>query len=278
MNNKLLVVGVSALFSFSVMASNQPSLTKEELNKRNKEILAKAGIEIPQYNEINIVPASKYINSENIKKNANDAHIAKKMQEYIAMNEEQQKNGYVKNNEPRAKELLDLKNTASYQKKKYKDVISPESTHIRSSSNDLKLAYTFVGAPPEDMDISIGIAPYGAYKWDKSVKNGDGADGWDGAVQFFNKKGIGSCAFSEHNRKLSGLGVELIKELVSYDIQNRPTVILVKGTKESGYVYKIKWYDPTFSRELECANREFSPQIKEDVIALANRIEAYQQP
>ncbi|QMT61866.1 hypothetical protein [Legionella sp. PC997] len=275
MSKKLLAFGISALFSFSVIASNQEGLTKEEINKRNKEILAKAGIEIPEYNEINIVPASKYITSKNIKQNANDAHIAKKTEEYLAMNEEQQKNGYVKNNEPRAKELLDLKNTASYQKKEYKGVISSESTHIRDSINDLKLAYTFVGVPPEDMNMSIGVAPYGAYK---SIKNGDVGDGWDGAVQFFDKTGIGSCAFSEHNRKLSGLGVELIKELVSYDIQNRPTVMLVTGTKESGYVYKIKWYDSTFSRELECANTEFNPQIKEKVIALANRIESYQQP
>jgi hypothetical protein len=194
--------------------------------------MASAGIAIPEYNEINIVPATKYTNSNHIK-DANDAHIAKKMQEYLAMNGEQQKNGYVKSNEPRAKELLDLKNTASYQKSEYKNVFSPESTHMRNSSNDLKLAYTFVGVPSEDMDINIGTAPYGAYK---SIKNGDG---WDGAVQFFDKKGIGSCAFSEHNRKLTGLGVELIKELVSYDIQNRPTVILVTGNKESGYVYKI---------------------------------------
>lgn len=275
MNKKLLAAGISALFSFSVMASNQQALTKEEHIKRDKEILAKAGIEIPEYNEINIVPASKYINNKNSKNNANDAHMAKKMQEYLTMNEEQQKNGYVRHHEPRAKELLDLKNTASYQKKKYERVLSPGSTHIRGSSNELKLAYTFVGVPPEEMDLNIGVAPYGAYK---SIKNGDVGEGWDGAVQFFDKSGVGSCAFSEHNRKLSGLGVELIKELVSYDIQNRPTVILITGTKETGYVYKIKWYDATFSRELECANMEFSSQVKENVITLAGRIESYQQP
>ena len=54
------------------------------------------------------------------------------------------KNGYVKDSEPRAKELMDLKHVASYQKKKYKGVLSSESTHIRASSDELKLAYTFV--------------------------------------------------------------------------------------------------------------------------------------
>lgn len=275
MNKKLLVAGITTLFSFSIMANNQRALTQDEIKNKNKEMLSKAGIEIPEYNQINIVAANKYIKKTNSKQNANDAHMARKIQEYLAMNEEQQKNGYVKDKESRAKELLDLKNTAAYQKEKYKGVLSAESTHMRDFSDELKLAYTFVGVPPEDMDMNIGVAPYGAYK---SVKNGDDADGWDGAVQFFDKNGIGVCAFSEHNRKLTGLGIELIKELVSYDIQSRPTVILVKGTKESGYVYKIKWYDPTFSRELECANRKFSPQIKEKVIALASRIESYQQP
>lgn len=63
------------------------------------------------------------------------------------------------------------------------------------------------------MDLNIGVAPYGAYK---SLKNGNDGDGWDGSVQFFDKKGIGSCAFTEHNRKLAHSGVELIKELVTY--------------------------------------------------------------
>ncbi len=275
MYQKLLAAGLSVIFSFNTMANDQHALTKEEINQLNKKILAKAGIDIPEYNEINIVSANTYIDNKNIKQNANDAHMAKKMKEYLAMNNEQQKNGYVNDNEPRAKELMNLKHVASYQLKKYKSVFSSESTHIRASSDELKLAYTFVGVPAEEMSLNIGVAPYGAYK---SVKNGDEGDGWDGAVQFFDKKGIGSCAFTEHDRKLAHSGVELIKELVTYDIQNKPTVVLVKGTKETGFVYKIKWYDNTFSRELECANPEFSQQLRTDIIALANRIECYQQP
>jgi len=275
MKKKLLIAGISAIVSFNVMVNGQQALTKKEINKRSQEILAKSGIELPKYNEINIVSASKYINDEGIKQNENDAHMAAKMKEYLAMNDEQQRNGYVKDNEPRAKELRDLKYVAPYQQKKYKGILSPESTHIRSSSHELKLAYTFVGVPKEEMDLNIGVAPYGAYK---SMKNGDDGDGWDGAVQFFNKKDIGSCAFTEHNRKLAHSGVELIKELVTYDVHNKPTIVLVKGNKKTGFVYKLKWYDTTFSRELECANKEFSQQLRTEVIALANRIESYQQP
>lgn len=93
-------------------------------------------------------------------------------------------------------------------------------------------------------------------------------------MQFFEKNGIGSCAFTEHNRKLAHSGVELIKELVTYDVQNKPGLVLIKGSKKTGFVYKIKWYDSTFTRELECASSEFSQQLRNDVIALANRIES----
>ena len=272
MNKTLLIAGISALFTFSALADTS-ALTREEMDKRNREILAQAGIDISNSTEISIVSANKYLNIKGIKQNANDAHMAEKMKEYLAMNDEQQKNGYVKENEPRAKELMDLKHVAPYHLKKYKGVLSSESTHIRASSDELKLAYTFVGVPAAEMELNIGVAPYGAYK---SVKNGDDADGWDGAVQFFDKKGIGSCAFTEHNRKLAHSGVELIKEFVTYDVNNKPTVVLVKGTKETGFIYKLKWYDATFSRELECANSGYSPKLRIEVAELANRIDAYQ--
>lgn len=273
MNKKLLIAGMSTLFAFNALADTTAALTRDELDRRNREMLAKAGIEIPSSTEISIVSANKYMSIKGIKQNANDAHMAEKMQEYLAMNDEQQKNGYVKEKEPRAKELMDLKHVASYHQKKYKSVLSSESTHIRTSRDELKLAYTFVGVPAAEMDVNIGVAPYGAYK---SVKNGDDGDGWDGAVQFFDKKGVGSCAFTEHNRRLAHSGVELIKELVTYDVNNKPTVVLVKGTKDTGFIYKLKWYDTTFSRELECANSKYSPKLKAEVTELANRIEASQ--
>lgn len=155
MKRKLLIAGISALFTYNAMADSQPALTKEQISKRNQEILAKAGISIPEYNEINIVSASTYTDNKGIKQNANDAHMAMKMKEYLAMNEEQQKNGYVKDSDPRAKELMDLKHVASYQMKKYKDLLSSESTHIRASSDELKLAYTFVGVPQEEMTVIL---------------------------------------------------------------------------------------------------------------------------
>lgn len=276
MNKKIFRTGVFALISsMSFLASaSQAALTSEEINLNNQKLLAKAGIAALPFNEIDIVPSDKYINKQNISKNPNDMHMAKIVKDYLAMNEEQMRNGYVKTNDSRARELLDMKHTASYHQKKFVGNVSAESTHIRASINNLLMAYTFVGVPNKEISKNLGIAPYGAFK---SSKNGDEADGWDGAVQFFENENIGVCAFTEHNRKLAKSGVELIKELVTYDVQDRPGIVLVKGNEQNGFVYKVKWYDSTFSRELECSNKKFSQNLRSAVIALANRIESYQQ-
>ena len=80
MNKKLLLTGIFALFSLSVMADNQKALTIKAINIRNKEILSKAGLSVPEYNQINIVPANKYLGNikMGVTQNANDAHMAKK--------------------------------------------------------------------------------------------------------------------------------------------------------------------------------------------------------
>ncbi|HHF7349621.1 TPA: hypothetical protein ACPSKE_002831 [Legionella feeleii] len=271
---KLLLIGWCILLSFNSIADNHNTLSREEIDRLNKELLAKAGIYVPDSTEINIVSAKTILFKNNATNKVND-DTAKEMQAYLAMNAEQKRSGYVKDKEPRAKELLDLENSSLYHKKKYRNVFSFKSTHLRETSDELKLGYTFLGVPKEEVSVNIGVAPYGAYK---EVKNGDDADGWDGAVQFFVKNGIGTCAFTEHNRKLARTGVELIKELVTYEIHDKPTIILVKGTQETGFVYKIEWYDSMFNRELECANSQFSQKLRAEVIELANRIDSYQLP
>ncbi len=75
MKKKLLVAGMSVLFACNVLAGNSSALTKEEMDNRNREMLSKAGIEIPSSTEISIVSANKYMGVKGIKQNANDAHM-----------------------------------------------------------------------------------------------------------------------------------------------------------------------------------------------------------
>ncbi len=261
--NQFLLTTV--LFALSGILSAS-STSQEGIRQQNKAYLAKLGIQLLD-GEVKIVEANSLL------KETKDAHYASKIHQYLSMHQEQEKKGFVNSQSPRAKELLELPETVKYQYKKYKNTNSQHSTHLRHSIPELTMAYTFIGVPSAEMDEYIGIAPYGAYK---QTKYGDDGDGWDGAVQFFVKKDIGTCEFKEHNMKIAHGGVEIIKELVSYEINNKPSVVLVQGTKETGYLYKVTWYDNTFSRELSCANTSFSQETKQKVIELAQKIESIQ--
>lgn len=130
--------------------------------------------------------------------------------------------------------------------------------------HDLKMGYTFLGVPEYLVTNSFGVASYWAYH-----KNG-----WDGAIQFFETKEIGTCTFAEHSLKLSKGGIRLAKEAVSYKINDKPTLIHVKGNHASGYVYNIQWYDNDFARSLECAHKKYKPSITNKVIGLAKNIDS----
>ncbi|ASQ44985.1 hypothetical protein [Legionella clemsonensis] len=257
----ILVLGVYAGYAFSA-----PPLSQEQIREQNKAYLKKMGIEMLD-GEVRIIDA------KTLKSQANDEFYATRIKQYLSMHKEQEKNGFVNAPSPRAKELLEFSKTADFQYEKYKNELSPSSTHIRHTIAELKMAYTFVGVPASVTDKTIGFAPYGAYK---QTKYGDDGDGWDGAIQFFQKKDVGTCEFKEHNMKLAHGGVELIKELVSEDIAGKPTIVLVKGNEQTGFTYQINWYDNTYSRELTCAATSYQPSTKDKVISLAKLIESSQ--
>lgn len=259
------LLSVVLMVSF-IQIVDASSLSREEIRNQNKVYLQKMGITL-------LDGEVKIVKSKTLMAQAKDDYYSSQIQSFLEMHKEQEKNGFVKKPEPRAKELLDFNQTAKYQYKKYNSEFSPSSTHLRHVISDLKMAYTFVGVPGSEIDKNIGVAPYGAYK---QVKYGDDGDGWDGAIQFFEKKGIGTCEFREHNLKLAHGGVELIQELVSDEVFGKPTVVLTKGNKDTGFLYQISWYDNTFSRELSCAATEFSDSIKNSVIELAKTIEKAQ--
>jgi hypothetical protein len=260
-----LLLSISMACGF-IQAIEASEVSREEIRSQNKAYLQKMGITLLD-GEVRIIKA-KILMAQ-----AKDDYYSSKVQSFLAMHKEQEKNGFVKEPEPRAKELIDFKQAAQYQYKKYNSEFSPSSTHLRHAMSDLKMAYTFVGVPESEIDKNIGVAPYGAYK---QVKYGDEGGGWDGAVQFFEKKEIGICEFKEHNLKLAHGGIELIQELVSDEILGKPTIVLVKGNKETGFLYQISWYDNTFSRELSCAAPDFNELTKNNTIELAKTIEKAQ--
>jgi len=45
------------------------------------------------------------------------------------------------------------------------------------------------------------------------------------------------------------------------------------GSKNSGFLYKVEWFDDENFHELECANSQYSKQLNHDVIELARAID-----
>jgi hypothetical protein len=258
--NILLPITICGLIYNSAQAQE---LSRDEIRALDKAYLKK--LNLPIYDgEV------KISNAKSILSTTSDKYYISQIHRFLKMHDEQVQNGYVHEQQTRAQELMQFKKSSTYQFEKFQNDFSMKGTFLRKNSNDLIMAYNFHGVPSSLIDENIGFAPYGAFK---ETKNGDEVNGWDGAIQFFTKKNVGTCEFKEHSLKISHGGVELIKELVSYEINNKPTVILVQGTSDSGYLYQVSWYDEDFSRQLNCASSIFSKTTKENVIELAKNIE-----
>jgi hypothetical protein len=232
-----------------------------EIPEGHKKILEEYGLTIPG-SGIQLVPRSAlHLSSEQIKKGAK-------------AEEERRTLGYAVVDTNRPMELLNFHNYAKTQFKLYATNERDQSTHLRKQVNDLKLAFKFKGVPEGNTlaaggNITIlGVAPKGGFHQDKG--------GWSGAGQFFDAKNIGSCAYSVMNVKASNTAARLAMEDVTYSVNNKVTISFVEGNKNSGFIYKVEWYDDITFHELECANMKYSEDMTKTVIALANQIDTYQ--
>lgn len=251
MDMKHVLVCLLLMTLFKVcLAEDKHYTSSEDLNAQINNYLKSQNLPLSN-SGIQIVPAQTLFASPAVKNKD------------FAMLYEQKKNGYVEEENPRAKELLEFKHIASYQYKKFANALDPESTQLRHSTEELKMEYAFRGVPKDLMSHFTGVAPFGAFH----------EGGWDGAVQFFENNETGSCAYTEHNLQLSHGGARLAKEAVTYEVNNKPTLLLVKGSKNAGFVYEVNWFDNLFAHTLECANRTYDLTITKNVVQLANKID-----
>ncbi|WP_040916851.1 hypothetical protein, partial [Legionella tunisiensis] len=113
---KLLPTALLILFVTHAVAEPQAVLSREDIDRINKELLAKAGLSVPDSTEIRLVSANQLLFKNNSRINQSNDDTEKEIRDYLAMNREQQKNGFVKSSEPRAKELLEMEKTSLYHK------------------------------------------------------------------------------------------------------------------------------------------------------------------
>lgn len=226
----------------------------DDKKEEDMKILAELGLPLPD-SGIKIMPRALMGKS---------AESIKRDEQYDL---EMREKGFIEESSIRPKELINFKAHAELQFKNYANNENNASTHIRHSLNNLKLAFTPKRLPSMLMASFIGTAPQGAYR-DK---------GWTGAVQFFEAKDIGICAYAQMDVKSSHTAAELAQEAVTYSVSDKATVLLVKGSKTSGFDYDIRWFDDLVFHELECANMKYSADTTQSVINLAKSIDSYQQ-
>ena len=254
--NKILAATLLSSLTLSACAKVPPGHEKEwaKLDRISEE----AGL--PAFNSgIKIVPRSQL------------GLPAEVLEEGSAELKQQAEIGYVEKEVPYVSNLMDMEKMAPVYIKQYASNLNEQSTHMRKDPKDLKLAFKFKGIKNNRLlSARGGITPLGSAPMGSFDKD-DG--GWSGAIQFFSISNLGVCSYSVMNVKASGTSAMIAMEDVSYIINNKATLAKVEGSKSSGFIYKVEWYDDENFHELECANSIYSKQTNQDVIRLAKEID-----
>ena len=255
------VLGFSTtMFAANISADEQKE--NERLEKENMKMLAEMGLPLPG-SGIKIVPRTELGLSEN------------RLKQAVLDREEIATRGYISKYTLVPKQLLHMRVEAKKQLKLFKAADhSPQYTGLSPSVKNLTLAFKFKGISERtgfkattkaDEITLLGVAPQGGFHEDKG--------GWSGAGQFFIVKGVGTCSYSVMNVKTSNTAVVLAEEDVKYYVNKKPTINFVEGNPESGFMYKVEWYDDNNFHDLGCASMTYSPDTNVKVIDLAVKLD-----
>lgn len=198
---------------------------------------------------IHIVPASQIYLSKELREEENAKIKQMKMQ------------GYIEANSNDAVELLKMGQNG-YQFTENNG--SKYDTDLKKNLSSIKIAFPFKGISSMEPVNIIGFAVAGTWIENK---------GWSGIAEYFNDKELGTCHFLVNNISLTGGGISLRDDLVKYDINRKPTNINIEGNPHSGFLYSVTWYDNTFIRTLECANKSFDKDITKKLIDFAKTVD-----
>lgn len=156
--------------------------------------------------------------------------------------------------------LYNIAKIAKNETKEYDKNHNPLDTHLKSDISKIKLSFNFPGMPGVSQENIIGFAPAGGY----THKNG-----WDGVVEFANIPNIGICSFTTFSIQ----SVILYKEVLEYSVNKKPTDKNISGNWNTGFIYQINWYTDKRRNSLECANKNFNPELMDKMIVIANQID-----
>ena len=180
----------------------------------------------------------------------------------LAEIQEQKTKGYIEENNNEAQMMIANSKIDEQELKINPKNNNPLDTHLKKSLTEIKLAFTF-----NDINISekniIGYAAMGTY-----VNNG-----WTGISEYFKDDIMGICSYDLLEMNLSKGSNLIASESVTYYIHSKPTIITVKGSSESGFIYNVSWCDDNYNHILECANMKFDKAITAHMLSFAEKID-----
>lgn len=178
---------------------------------------------------------------------------------------DQDGNNYIKQKSDDAIFLLKLLEDKYYPgTKKTYESSDPMDSHIKASLSLVKLSFPFHEISFLSNTSVIGYAVGGQWR-----------NGWTGIAEIF-KHSNGICRYDKDDAAINKAAVRLIKEYITYDVNNKPTVLSVEGLESTGISYKIDWYDNNYYHSLTCANKLFSKDNMQIFIGLAKQIDSDQ--
>lgn len=212
-------------------------------------------------NEIKIVKAKNFMH-KSIANDKEASFMSELANKFLSMQREFRSRGYVNERSERAKFLIDNPNVIGFRK-----ASGMEDHELKDTLAELPIAYAYKYIPASLYKDHLGFAPMGAYL--------DTVPGWTGVVELFTTDEL-SCSYYEHNIKLAHGGNELIEELLTYSVNDKPTIEMVKGNESTGFVYEAAWFTKDFDRKLECAKATYDKKGLDKVIEFAKLIDVNQ--
>lgn len=137
----------------------------------------------------------------------------------------------------------------------------PTDTHLKSNLSLIRINHSYPSIPVNQV---IGYAAVGAY----------GKEGWSGAKTFFKDQKFGVCEYQ--NMKIEGVKID--DNVLSHEINDKPTIISSYGNSKDGYLYSIEWFDENsdktvIDQTISCAMPSKNESVISNIIELGKKID-----
>lgn len=245
------LIQISLIGMMAPLYASDYSKHIELTDEQKYEYFTSQGLPIPG-SGVHVVPSSQMDKSATSNIQKNSLSLSKK--------------GYIERKSIHAENLLNIKRLSAKDLQDNLGNTNPHSTHMRATPEEVHTAYEYHGVPSELVAQVIGFSAGGSYIEER---------GWTGAAEFFEPRDIegATCLYAQSNLKLTGGAANLAREIVSYDVNNKVSVVSVIGNRDSAFEYDVEWFDDNFHHELHCAKKTYDKETIKKVIHIAKKID-----